>query len=616
MYQKISFSKQLIIYLLIVLIITFIFISLTLANSVNQFIGSNAYDQAHSFSVSVKKTFRKEIIKLESIPEKFINPQNQSQLEYADKLPELLLKSHPQLVACSIHYNSSIPRTNTHPSIYAIRDSNGLIKYRNIEDYQTSYPSGSVIRKNSKGAFWMYSKMEETQVMSYCYPLCNCNLECYGYLKLDFPQSMITDLICEHKPVHYSYLFIIDSVGNKLAFHHRENRKENLYYTSVLYSNIPKGESSSNTLYINNIKYFVFYTVLPCMPWRLGIVCPYDEILNSSHKLYWVIFLCLGGGLLFLFIGIINIVHRLSFPLKQLAYTTRQIADGQFNVEIPHITSTIEMKELYDSFRYMQHNLINYIEKLKISTAEKEQRKSEMKLARRIQQRFLPSGIKLPANIELAAELRQSQEVGGDLYDFFTLSNLLHFVIGDVSGKGTPAALYMVSICKLFRYVASTHHSTATICNIINKHMCEDAEDDMYVTMFMGIVDINTGIMTYTNAGHPYPIVLHENTETNFLSRYPDVPIGILEEHCFTEHTYTLHKNTSLLFYTDGITDTENQAGQFYGKGRLIECLQAHASQSPRAIIQAILEDNQKHIGLRKQSDDLTLLLLHFRGLP
>lgn len=78
--------------------------------------------------------------------------------------------------------------------------------------------------------------------------------------------------------------------------------------------------------------------------------------------------------------------------------------------------------------------------------------------------------------------------------------------------------------------------------------MCVDNGDDMYVTMFMGILDVNTGIMTYTNAGHPYPLIVHENGETNFLSNYPDVPIGILEDHNFTEHTYTIHKNNSLLF--------------------------------------------------------------------
>lgn len=617
MYQNKSFSRQLILYLLIVLIITFILITITLANSVNQFIGSNAYNQAQSFSSNVKKSLKKEILRMESLPDKFIGHTGSLLHNNPDHLPELLLKEDPQLLACSVCYNIDIGQSHLSPTISAYRDKNGIIfQHKLNENKYNSIHTHPFIRKNHQGAFWIYSTLGEIQTISYCCPLLNRNFERFGYLKLDFPLSALTDPICQQHRSNYSYLFIIDSNGRKLASRIRENEKEDFHTMQIFDSSNLKGESSSSTCYINNIKYFTFYSSLPCMPWRLGLVCPYDQILNSSHKLYWVIFLCLGGGLLVLFIGTVNIVHRLSYPLKQLAYTTRQIAEGRFNTEIPEVSSTTEIKELYDSFRYMQQSLINYIEKLKISTAEKEQRKSEMKLARRIQQRFLPTPIELPANIDFAAELRQSQEVGGDLYEFFMISNLLYFVIGDVSGKGTPAALYMVSICKLFRYVASNHTSTATICNIINKHMCEDTEDDMYVTMFMGIIDINTGIMTYTNAGHPYPVVLHDNGETHFLSKYPDVPIGILENHSFAEHIYTLRKNTSLLFYTDGITDAENQTGKFYGKNRLLGCLHNHASDSPKEIIEKILEDIQQHIGERRQSDDLTLLMLRFKGIP
>lgn len=146
--------------------------------------------------------------------------------------------------------------------------------------------------------------------------------------------------------------------------------------------------------------------------------------------------------------------------------------------------------------------------------------------------------------------------------------------------------------------------------------MCEDTEDDMYITMFIGILDINTGILTYTNAGHPYPLVIHGNGATNFLNKYPDVPIGILENQSFTQHTYTFPKNTALLFYTDGITDAENPAGQFYGKERMVKCVESMASASPHQIIQAILEDIRKHMYTRQQTDDLTLLLIRYNGIP
>lgn len=623
-FKRFSFAKQLICFLLAALIVTFIVISWALTNSIQQFIGNNAYNQARIFADNVKNGFEKEILKIEEIPDNIININGTSTLQCTSGLPIMLMKTYSQLAGCSMHYNISDTNRKNHTHILATRQIDGNIRMEEPVQCPFCPPDPSeIIRRNKQGGFWVYSHSDQKPTLAFCYPLPPYSGQLSGYLKLDFPLKTITDIICDNKLYKYGHLFIIDSLGNILAHPFQQFQGTTSFTNPVnnklahpLKQKITKGETGSCTYYDNDTKYFVYYEPIPCMHWRLGIVCPYNETLNSSYKLYWIIFLCLGGGLLFLFIGIIKIVHLLSFPLNQLAFTARRIADGQFDVEIPHLKSSNEINELYDSFRYMQHSLINYIEKLKISTAEKEQRNSEMNLARRIQQRFLPHHITLPDHLQLAAELRQSQEVGGDFYEFFIRGNRLYFTIGDVSGKGTPAAFYMVSITKLFRYVANSHNSTATICNIINKQMCEDAEDDMYVTMFMGILDINTGIMTYTNAGHPYPLVIHENGETNFLSKYPDVPIGILENHVFSEHTYTIHKNNSLLFYTDGITDAENPAGQFYGKEKLVHCVEMMQQHSPQEIIQAILDDNKKHIGIRKQSDDLTLLLVRFLRIP
>ena len=142
--------------------------------------------------------------------------------------------------------------------------------------------------------------------------------------------------------------------------------------------------------------------------------------------------------------------------------------------------------------------------------------------------------------------------------------------------------------------------------------MCDDGEEDMYVTMFLGILDIDTGTMTFTNAGHPYPIIIHENGETGFLDKYPDVPIGVLEDHIFNEHTYTFPENTTLLFYTDGITEAENVFGQFYGQEKMIRSIRSDIEKTPTVLIESILKDICRHIDKGKQSDDLTLLAIHY----
>lgn len=134
----------------------------------------------------------------------------------------------------------------------------------------------------------------------------------------------------------------------------------------------------------------------------------------------------------------------------------------------------------------------------------------------------------------------------------------------------------------------------------------------MYLTLFLGILDFRTGVLTYTNAGHPYPLILNADGTTGSFTQYPDIPVGVMDDFHFSEHTYTFPANSSLLFYTDGITDAENPDGQFFGKEKLIKCVERVATDSPRQIIQTILEDITKHMDSCKQTDDLTLLLIRF----
>lgn len=273
------------------------------------------------------------------------------------------------------------------------------------------------------------------------------------------------------------------------------------------------------------------------------------------------------------------------------------------------ITSNDEFGELRDAFRYLQQNMNSYAEKLKVS----EKIQSEIRLAQKLQQRFLPRPLQLPDNIELKGELRQSKSVGGDLYEYFLVNNLLYFAIGDVSGKGIPAALYMASVVKLFRYVASKQTSTARICNTINTYMSDNSDDDMYVTMFVGVLDITTGEITFTNAGHPEPLVVHPNRRIEPLKFYSDSPIGILENYSYNEYKYTLEDGALLLLYTDGITDAEDARSQFYGKNRLTDNIRTSPSLHPEEVIDTILEGLRKHTHDAELSDDFTLLSILYK---
>ena len=616
-----SFAKQLIIYLILALVIGFLFISLAITNSLKHFIENNAYNQAKIIASNVLIIFEREISRIEGIPQNVTDMQGKLDYENISELPVRILKSHPSLIGSSIHYDTRNPAVAHIPHVTAFRSEDGRIHFTPPAMHCDFHrpDSSRIIRRSPNAGYWIYSAVNTTRTIAYCQPIYNEKQQACGVLKIDFPLKTITDIICSYKLFQSGNLFITDSQGHYIFHPDSKVLKTQTIMTHFseghsekITRKILRGESGATCIYLDQTKHYLYYTPIDLMGWRLGIICPYSNILHSSAKLYYLLFIILGLGLFFLFIGIINIVRRLSSPLDELAFFARRLAEGQFNIELPTPKCSKEIQELYDSFHYLQLNLNNYIERLKMTTAEKEQLNSEMRLARRIQQRFLPKSITLPSHIQLAAELRQCREVGGDLYEFFLIGRLLYFAIGDVSGKGTPAALYMASICKLFHYVASHYPSTAAICNIINKHMCDDGEDDMYVTMFLGILDIDTGTMTFTNAGHPYPIIIHENGETGFLDKYPDVPIGVLEDHIFNEHTYTFPENTTLLFYTDGITEAENVFGQFYGQEKMIRSIRSDIEKTPTVLIESILKDICRHIDKGKQSDDLTLLAIHY----
>lgn len=617
--MKKGFAHKLLLYILSVLIITFCLICTVIFTSSQQFLYNNTYNEANTIAINTIITLEYKISELENIPQTIYKVFGDVNTENDPKLPARILQRFPLLSACSINDHSGHPEDL--PYVHARRISrDSIVSFTASASGQTQ----SVIRKNKRNGYWLEDKDNQEDLI-YCEPIANERSGFHGTLKLNYNKDVLTNFIHTFKLIKTGYLYIIDDKGNFIDHPFLKTLKhKNLYnYTKdkdIDYSRVidkfVKGETGADKVFKNNKQYYLYYTPIPQMNWRLGIICPYQEIFLSANKFYILLFICFSLGLVFLIWYIIRITHQLASPLKKFALAVRKIADGQFDIRLPEYTSTSEIKELYDSFKYMQENIIDNIKKLQENAIETERINSEMNLARKIQKKLLAKEIELPANIDLYAELHQSREVGGDMYEYFIIDNKLYFAIGDVSGKSIPAALYMASSIQLLRYVASKTSSPSEICKVINKYMCASSDDDMYVTLFLGVMDIYTGIITYTNAGHPYPIIVHQNGQVSFLSKYPNIPIGILEDFEYEEHTYILHKGCQLLLYTDGVTDSENSQAKFYGKERLVECIKGTSVKEPKALVTAILQDIKNHIGQSGQTDDLTIFSILYKSLP
>ncbi|MDR1274697.1 MAG: SpoIIE family protein phosphatase, partial [Odoribacteraceae bacterium] len=272
-----------------------------------------------------------------------------------------------------------------------------------------------------------------------------------------------------------------------------------------------------------------------------------------------------------LFLMVIRVIKRVFLPLQQLSTITRAIADDPFNAKPLVNDGDDELHELRDSFMYMQQRIIDSMENLKNTTIEKEKIEGEIRVAQRIQERFLPVQNMLhERRFSLYATLEQSKAVGGDMYAYFVKKNNLYLLVGDVQGNGIPAALYMASISTLFNYVASRKHSTAEICNTLNAYMCRNAGAEMFITVFIGILNLDSGILNYTNAGHPFPVIRRgEKKQAIFLTDPLDMPIGVTD-NVYMEDCIQLEKGDLLLIYTDGVTESQNGVKGFYGQERLL----------------------------------------------
>ena len=298
-------------------------------------------------------------------------------------------------------------------------------------------------------------------------------------------------------------------------------------------------------------------------------------------------------------------------PLHAFAEAATEIAKGNFSAKLPSRNTSYEMKTLHRSFSHLQNSLQNHIDQLQVATVNKERIESELRIARDIQMGMVPK-IFPPfperEDVDLYAKLIPAKEVGGDLYDFFIENNKLHFIIGDVSGKGVPASLVMSVTCRLFRTVASSVHVPSGIMKSLNDALSESNESNMFCTAFVGVMDFDTGILKYCNAGHNPPVIIDAEGNASLLPVIPNLALGIWKDFDFEDQEIKIEKGSNIFLYTDGVNEAENVAKEQYGEERMLKCLAKYHSKSPRIIVEEILKEIKDHAVGAEQNDDITIL--------
>jgi phosphoserine phosphatase RsbU/P len=352
--------------------------------------------------------------------------------------------------------------------------------------------------------------------------------------------------------------------------------------------------------------------------WSVGILFPEAGVLADLRAMNRVVFWigALGFGLL---LGVTTLLSMgVTRPIRTLAAQTHEIARGNLDLAVPPVNSHDEVGDLSHSFEDMRLALKDYVAHLAAATAAQERIESELKIARTIQHSFLPK--RFPPfperrEFELHAELQAAREVGGDLYDFLLLDeDHLFFLIGDVSGKGVPAALFMAVTKTLMKGVAGKHLSPSQVLFKVNHELYVDNEQMMFVTLLCGALDLRTGQVQYANAGHLPPVRLSPGRPAAWVELPQGTVLGITEAPAYTTRTLRLEPMDTLLLYTDGVTEAMNPTRRLFGEDRLLAFAQTQDAAAPKELVEGLCAAVRDFAGGEEQSDDITVLALRYRG--
>ncbi|MDR2089768.1 MAG: SpoIIE family protein phosphatase [Clostridiales Family XIII bacterium] len=457
----------------------------------------------------------------------------------------------------------------------------------------------------------------------------NVDREGYAFLLNDKGEVLISPQILD---------YTTDSDGNLSPENFLESEDA---ATRDLAERMTRGENGVMQLWLNGEDVYVGYAPL-ARNWSVGVVVTQDDVLapvnemraqilalrdtaerNMRKDTMTLVVLLLVCSLFAVAAAIalsLRFANRLTDPIISLNKGVQEVSEGNLNAEIA-VKSDDEIGQLATAFNAMTLRLRDYIKHLSEVTAERERMAAEMNVAQKIQASMLPSVFPpFPGRKEfdLYAEMIPAKEVGGDFYDFFLIDeNRLGVLIADVSGKSVPAALFMVIAKTLLRNHLRQGQSPEDVFFVVNNQLAENNETVMFVTSFMGVLEIDTGVFTYVNAGHAPPAVRREDRNFKWLDIEPGFILGGLENIRFNAMRTRFFPGDMIFLYTDGVSEANNAEGELFGEDRVPDALNASSREtaSTSECVAAMRESVRRFADGADQSDDITMLALLYNGV-
>ena len=567
-------------------------------------------------------------------------------LNNPDKLEaqlERMVSQNMYMSSCRLIFEPDFyPERGHNYEIYAWRDSSGVVKGKQMNEKHPDYLVHSWYKaafQNSKGDWtppYFDRAASQQLTTTYATHVRDARGNKVGVLGADVSLNWLR---LRHQRVdaenheryekgfkEQSYSFIIDHDGTYLI-HPEENRVLKRKFQDIAAQSpdtlddavgrkMMAGESGMTHINNDGTKSWIFYSFVKYADWTVAVIVPDAIIYHNGNVLaMWILAVLFAGVVLIYFLCHRFLVSNLR-PLSRFVTAANQVVQGNFDMKLPAVKSR-EIDALRTAFGEMRVSLTGYIDELKETMASKVAMEQELKIASDIQQRMLPK--QYPpyperTDIDIYGEVVTAKEVGGDLFDFFIRDEKLFFSIGDVAGKGVPASLVMAVTRSMFRSASMINTSPKLIVESINRSVCQSNDSFMFVTLFMGVIDLATGRFQYANAGHEPPVLV--GSHTRFLRTDNNIPLGLRPEWEYTEQETVIMPGTTLFLYTDGFTEAETVDLKQYGRDRMFkEAIRLAAKRlDSRTFVKDIRMTERQFVNFIPQKDDISLLAIKYRG--
>lgn len=338
--------------------------------------------------------------------------------------------------------------------------------------------------------------------------------------------------------------------------------------------------------------------------------------IEETLKFFLINTMIVTGLVVLLFIGafLMFLRRNVSQPLRIVESEADSFISSEMKLseKLPEITQSDEIGKLAKSVFQMEVNIRDYTDNLTAVTAEKERISTELNLAKGIQAGMLPKLVPKFSgreDFEISALMDPAREVGGDFYDFFFVDNRhLAVVVADVSGKGVPAALYMVIAKTLIKNRTLVGGTPGEILTDVNNQLAENNELLMFVTVFLAILDLETGEIVSANAGHEYPAVRRADGSYELITARHGPAIGAMEGVKYRTNSFAFNEGDSVFLYTDGVTEATSEANELFGNERLVSALNRNPAADPDEVVDNVKTAIGEFVGEAEQFDDITML--------